>query len=156
MILLLACAPSVEDSAAPLESSGPVAWAVFEHADGDVELFDPDAAEGPVRLDDEGHFERGIVELRESLFGDYVGIELIQPDQGSQCSYQGDCGFQMASTQMTAASGEVVLSETDEVLGGFVHVARLDLEEGVIDFTFEIQIGDGWLSGEVVEGRIRE
>ncbi|HJN74248.1 MAG TPA: hypothetical protein QGF58_09980 [Myxococcota bacterium] len=154
MFLLLACAPAVEDSAAPIES-GPIAWATFESPDLAVELLDPDAAEGPIRLDDEGHFERGIVELRESLFGDYVGIELIQPDQGSECTFEGECGFAMASTQLTAVSGEVVLRETDEVLGGFVHVARLDLDEGLIDFAFEIQVGDGWLSGEVVEGRIR-
>ena len=154
MLLLIACAPISLDTAVEPEGF-PVAWATWEGPDETVELVDPDVAEGPCQLDDAGHYERGIVELRASLFGDYLGLELIGPDQGADCAFDGeDCSFRLARTQLTGASGEVLLTEEDALTAGIVEVERLDLELGLIDFRFEAQAGDGWLSGEVVSGRI--
>jgi len=154
LLLLLACSPRTGDTAEVLAETGPVAWTSFETDVEVVEFTDPEGAEGPA-LYDSGRFERCIVYLRESSLGDFVGIELIKPRQGEDCTLGGPCGFRVADALLTTATGEVLLDGEDEALDGFVHVERLHVEGGVIDFRFDIDIGEGRLTGEVFEGRFR-
>ena len=156
MILLLACTgtstDSGIDSTPQTELTG--TWVRLVTDDETVEWMDADGADGPMSVAD-GRITTVILDIRESLFGNFLGLELTSADSGDVCSPEGGCQFVLAETEISGTGG-LLVDESTSVLGGELTLHEADAETGTLSLTIDVELEVGQLTGEVVDAVITE
>ncbi|MCP4806259.1 MAG: hypothetical protein GY913_05680 [Proteobacteria bacterium] len=154
MIWLLACTKAAPDSGIDSTPSlEGTTWVRLETDDGTFEFQDPDGAEGPISVTD-GRITTAVLDIRESLFGDYLGFELTSVDAGDTCNDEGGCQFDITEAQISGENGVLLFDASTLIYSGGLELTAVDLEANTMSLTIALETEAGTLTGEVVDARL--